>query len=96
MALMDVGGYGIRIRIKAGRIDVGGDGFPAQTHFLHRVGPKRQPRRGPEEFGPPKPPEHGVDLDVGLRPGEGATAHRPPVDDVALIGGQSLRRTAVE
>src|SRR5208283_4713924 len=94
---MDVGGYGIKIRIKAARIDVGGYGFPAQTHLLDRVGPKGHRRgRGPEELGPPKAPEHGVDLDVGLRPAEGATAHQPAPDEAALIGGQSMRPAALE
>jgi hypothetical protein len=86
----------IRIRIKAGRIDVGGYGVPAQTHLLDRVGPKRQQRRGPEELGPPNPPQPAVELDVGLLPAERATAHQPPADDAAVIGGQNMRPTAAE
>jgi hypothetical protein len=110
-AQTEVGGYGIKIRIKIkiriririkirikeARMDGGGYGFPAQTHCLDRVEPKRRRWRwGPEEFEPPNAPEHGVELDVGLLAAERATAQKPPPDDAAVIGGQNMRLTAAE
>ena len=101
---MDVGGYGINIKLAPtdvggygiGGYGIGGYGCPAQTHRLDRVGAKGPQRRGPEQWGASNAAQHAVDLDVGLRPAQRATTHQPAPDDAAVPGGQSMRRLGVE